>query len=105
MKLTAWKLLPILTPIGAHLPAFKENQYMVHLYFYLKRNIFVVFSRKETKIVFCFRSYKTAFLRSETLEVGIQSYILIHEFDPNTVPTKNERTLNLIAISSVKLEL
>ena len=43
------KMLPILTPIGAHLPAFKENQYLAHLYFYLERNIFVVFLRKETQ--------------------------------------------------------
>ena len=36
-------MLIILTPNGAHVPTFKENQYIVHVYSYLKRNILIVY--------------------------------------------------------------
>lgn len=50
----------ILTPIGAPLPASKENQYLVHLYFYLKRNIFVFFHGRKQR--YCFTSVQTKLL-------------------------------------------
>lgn len=41
-------MLPILTPIGAHLPAFKENQYIVH-YIFIWKEIFLLFSKEGNK--------------------------------------------------------
>lgn len=78
-------MLLILTPSGAHLPAFKENQYILIYSFF--------FFRKETKIVFCLGSQDVDLLRLETLVFGAELYNLSHTFYQNTMPPKNKNII------------